>query len=398
MKLAIVTPRYGEHILGGAETMARRMGEALVARGHSVQVLSTGAASHSEMRDDQPAESDVVNGVRVARFKLRQPANPVRHGALQQRIIMGARTTIDEQYEWIDSSVHSPDLYAALLRQLPALDLVLLIPYPFPLVHYAAACARHKAVLWPCLHDEGYAYTEPVRALLRESCGIQFNSEPERALMEEKLLVRHAGAHVVGFGLDRPALDASGAAGAGFRTKFGVHDPFVLYSGRIEIHKNANVLVDYFARHKRQHPGRLKLVMMGSGAGVDTQHPDIVEVGFLGQADMAGALDACTLLCQPSVNESFSIVIMEAWRAGKPVLVHADCAVTHHHVLRSNGGLAFGNYDEFTAMLDLLTRAPAVARSLGARGQAYVSRECDWDAVIARFEAAALDWISRSCK
>ncbi len=396
MKLAIVTPRYGERILGGAETMARRMGESLAARGHTVQVLSTGAASHGEMRDDQPAESGDINGVRVERFKLRQPADPIRHGALQQRIIMGARTTIDEQYEWIDSGVHSPDLYAALLRQLPALDLVLLIPYPFPLIHYAAACARRKAVLWPCLHDEGYAYTEPVRALLRESCGIQFNSEPERVLMEEKLCVRHAGAHVVGFGLDRTAINANSATSAEFRARFGVHDPFVLYSGRIEIHKNVHVLVDYFARYKRQHPGPLKLVLMGTGAGVDTRHPDIVEVGFLNQVDMACALDACTLLCQPSVNESFSIVIMEAWRASKPVLVHADCAVTHHHVMRSNGGLAFGTFDEFVTTIELLTRAPDVARSLGARGQAYVSRECDWDAVIARFEAAASDWINRS--
>ena len=37
---------------------------------------------------------------------------------------------------------------------------------------------------------------------------------------------------------------------------------------------------------------------------------------------------AASLLCQPSHNESFSLVIMESWLCGRPVLVSSQCAVT----------------------------------------------------------------------
>ena len=53
---------------------------------------------------------------------------------------------------------------------------------------------------------------------------------------------------------------------------------------------------------------------------------------------------AASLLCQPSHNESFSLVIMESWLCGRPVLVSSQCAVTKDFAKRSNGGLYFKDY------------------------------------------------------
>jgi hypothetical protein len=57
---------------------------------------------------------------------------------------------------------------------------------------------------------------------------------------------------------------------------------------------------------------------------------------------------------------------MEAWLAGTPVLVHARCPVTTHHVFRARG-LAEDFY-EFAEALDLLLEDGERRRHLGPRG------------------------------
>ncbi|MGH7819915.1 MAG: glycosyltransferase, partial [Candidatus Binatia bacterium] len=99
-------------------------------------------------------------------------------------------------------------------------------------------------------------------------------------------------------------------------------------------------------------------------------------------AACAGAL----AVCQPSTNESFSIVLMEAWLHATPVLVNAACPVTHHHVTVADGGLSFNDATEFAAEVRYLRRHPEEARELGRQGRAYVLENYSWERVIDRFE------------
>ena len=105
-------------------------------------------------------------------------------------------------------------------------------------------------------------------------------------------------------------------------------------------------------------------------------------------------MDACAgalALCQPSVNESFSRVIMESWLNEVPVLVHAGCAVTVGHCRRSGGGLWFRDFLEFSEAADLLAGDPELRRRLGEAGRRYVLAECSWDAVCARIVRAVAE-------
>ena len=101
---------------------------------------------------------------------------------------------------------------------------------------------------------------------------------------------------------------------------------------------------------------------------------------------------AALTLCQPSLAESFSIVLMEAWLAGTPVLVHGDCPVTRDHVMRSNGGLYFTSAAEFGEALDWYFDHPQERQQMGALGRTYVQREFSWPVVLDRFRAALLLW------
>jgi len=196
---------------------------------------------------------------------------------------------------------------------------------------------------------------------------------------------------VIGFGL----ADETGSAER-FREAHGLTGPILLYSGRLEGAKNVPLLVRFFIEYKAERGGPLKLVLMGSGPEVIPRHPDIVTLGFRqGQAKL-DAYAAATVLCQPSVNESFSIVVMESWLACVPVLVHAHCAVTRYHVQRSCGGLYFSSYVDFAAVLDWFMENDVLRRRMGENGRRYVNTNYNWDAVARRFRAAAERWQTNS--
>jgi glycosyltransferase involved in cell wall biosynthesis len=115
------------------------------------------------------------------------------------------------------------------------------------------------------------------------------------------------------------------------------------------------------------------------------RHHDILDLGFLPEQDKLDAYAAALALCQPSLNESFSIVMMEAWVAGTPALVHANCAVTREHCLEANGGLFFADAEEFAETVELLRSAPALRQALGVQGRRYVLRHFTWEAVVENY-------------
>jgi glycosyltransferase involved in cell wall biosynthesis len=388
MRLAVVVPRYGADILGGAETFARGFAEEMTARGYHVDVLTTCGRDHLTWRNELPPGRSVINGIAVERFPIPSNWTSDRYHALHGRILSGQSLTVDEQYEWVDKGAHSPALYAFIRRHQAAYDLLIFVPYLFPTTYYGASVAPHKSIIWPCLHDEGYAWLVPTRAVLASACGIMFNAEPERKLAH-RLGIDNRGEAIVGFGLQ----PGNGSAER-FRQATGIEAPFILYSGRLEGSKNVPRLVGYFIDYKREHGGPLKLVLMGSGPEAIPAHGDIIRLGFRQGQEKLDAYAAATVLCQPSVNESFSIVIMEAWQAGVPVLVHGNCAVTSYHARKSRGGLYFLNYADFSGALDLLLEDPGLRARMGQNGCRYVAQNYNWDAVAGRFEAAAVRWRS----
>ncbi|NLF25630.1 MAG: glycosyltransferase family 4 protein, partial [Deltaproteobacteria bacterium] len=113
---------------------------------------------------------------------------------------------------------------------------------------------------------------------------------------------------------------------------------------------------------------------------------DIIDLSHVSELDKKRLIKHALFLCQPSVNESFSIVIMEAWQLGVTVVVHADCAVTRHHVLQSGGGLYFGSQEDFCGVLRRLHHDADLRCKLGQAGRRYVGERYNWEAVLQRFD------------
>lgn len=115
---------------------------------------------------------------------------------------------------------------------------------------------------------------------------------------------------------------------------------------------------------------------------------DILDIGHTTEEQKRSLIRHSLCVCQPSLNESFSIVIMEAWLLMRPVLVHAGCAVTREHVLESGGGMYFANLEDFLACVLSFYGSAEVAEQLGIAGRRYVCRKYAWSAVLERFDLA----------
>jgi len=388
MKLAIIVARYGREVLGGAETLARELATHLPRPEFEVEVLTTCAINLDTWRNELPAGATTLDDVPVRRFPIdHRFRDAARFRQLQFQFGTQQPATRDDEYAWVEHSAHSPELYAYLAQRGLEYDYLIFVPYLFGPTLYGTALWPERSVIWPCLHDEPFARFLQVRLMLEACRGLLFITEPERQLALGKLGIRQPHAEVIGLGVD----DFTGQAER-FRQKFGISEPFMLYAGRFDSTKNLLELYTFFSDYKHQHPGDLKLVLLGSGPLLPPARSDIVALGFVSDEDKRDALAAATVVCQPSLWESFSIVLMEAWLAGRPVLVHGDCEVTRDHVRRSNGGLYYATFDEFAGTLDWLVAHPAERAQLGQQGRAYVQREYAWPRVIDRFRQVLQTW------
>jgi glycosyltransferase involved in cell wall biosynthesis len=380
MRLAFVIPRYGDDIAGGAEKLARDFAHQAVSQGWQVEVWTTCAYDHRTWENALPEGVTHDGGVLVRRFPI-SSWNHMRQGAIITQKRWRDKLPVGDEYEWVGCGPHSVALYEHVAQHAEAFDFVVALPYLMAVVYHAAWVAPHKTILWPCLHDETFAYMEPFRLLLENMRGVIFNSLEEQSLAVHRLrmnLPRHA---VVGVGVPDYVLPQPRPP----------VDDYLLYIGRLEDGKNLELLYHYMVRSAEDGHG-IKLKMIGQGSFLPPPHPAIEVLGFVSDEEKMALAASALAVCQPSRNESFSLAIMEAWLVERPVLVHARGKVTRGHVRRSKGGLWFEWYHDFVEAVAFLRQHPQQAAEMGRNGRVYVLQHYRWPAVMARFEAAVADW------
>ncbi len=390
-KIAFVTPWYGPDIPGGAEADACRTAENLTQRGWPVEVLTTCLKDfHSDWGRNYHREGTVqINGVTVRRFRVER-RNREAFDTVNRKLLSGVPIRAAEEQIYFREMINPPGLYRFMAEHRDDY-FFFFIPYLFSTTYWGAQIAPESSCIITCLHDEPYARLTGFKELFPKMRALIYNTPAEIRLAERLYQLEHPESMLVGVGVD---TDIRGD-GERFRALHGLTDtPFVLYAGRRGPEKNTPLLLSYFARYKQSHPGPLKLVFIGSGPltvplGCEAA---IMELGFVPQQEKYDAYAAATVLCQPSIHESFSLVMMESWLCGRPVLVHDQCEVTREHCLLSNGGLFFADYPEFEATLDYLLAHPAQAEQMGVNGGRYVKAHYAWDRIMEHYEAAFKRW------
>ena len=172
-----------------------------------------------------------------------------------------------------------------------------------------------------------------------------------------------------------------------FCNKYNIKEPFILYAGRKDRGKNVDTLILFFEKYIEKNAADLKLLLIGGG---DVDIPSklkkqIIDLGYIDKQDKYNAYAAANFLCQPSKNESFSLVIMESWLCKRPVLVCEECKVTTNFVRQAQGGLYFSDYTEFEKTVSYLLKHKDIAQKMGENGKRYVESHFTWDKVISDY-------------
>jgi glycosyltransferase involved in cell wall biosynthesis len=207
---------------------------------------------------------------------------------------------------------------------------------------------------------------------------------------------------VVGCGVDLPEGQAGGELAApeahyeplaahlegsanAFRRRHRLHEPFILYGGRIDPGKGCEELFEYFQTYLAEG-GDVNLALMGAKLMPLPNDPHVRFAGMLPDDERLHALEAASVVVVPSPHESLSLLALEAFAVGTPVLASARSAVLVDHCLRSNAGLFYANRWEFIEALKLLMKNPELRSALGKNGQRYVNRHYRWQTIMSKYE------------
>jgi len=416
VKLAFVIQRYGTEILGGSEYHCRLVAERLAAR-HEVEVLTTCARDYITWKNEYPEGTDRVRGVVVRRFPNAATRDIDAFNRYSDWIFHHPHVREDE-LEWLRrQGPWCPPLIEYLERQRASYDALVFFTYLYAPTVVGLRVAPERSILVPTAHDEPAIHLGIYREAFSLPSGIAYNTEPERRFLVEQFGLRPLAEETIGCGVDLPQHhqyarrppDSAGedetdggdgqgeesrppqtgsplnARGAVFRRRHRIHGPFALYGGRIEKGKGCEELIEYFKTYA-DAGGEATLVLMGVKLMPLPDDPFVNFAGLLSDRERAAALEAATVVVVPSPFESLSLLALEAFAVGTPVLANARSEVLVDHCLKSNAGLFYADRDEFIECLKVLVADERLRAAMGRNGRAYVGRHYRWDVILGKYE------------
>jgi len=389
VKLAVVVQRYGQSINGGAELHARYVAEHL-ARHADVEVLTTCAADYVTWRNELPAGVEQVNGVPVRRFRVKHERDPIAFGRLSERVFNQVHSVGDE-LDWLDAEgPASSALVDHVAKHAREFDYLLFFSYRYYHAYHGVRAAPERAILVPTAERDAAIGLSIFKPAFRSVRGLMYNSPEERAMIQTISSNQDVPSVVVGIGSDVPANPQP----ARFRQKNNIREPFAIYVGRIDENKGCKELFEFFGGYLREQAGTLSLALIGQSLLPIPEDRRIRHLGFLDDTDKFDAMAAAELLIMPSYFESLSMVALEAWALGRPVLDNAKCDVLKGQCIRSNAGLYYAGAEEFVETLRAIERHKWLAGSLGRNGRQFFREQYDWPVI----ERKYLDMFERLSK
>ena len=376
MKVAIVVQRYGPGINGGAELHARYIAERLARHG-DVEVLTTCASDYVTWKNEFPPGVETVNGIAVRRFRVKHERDPLVFAKRSERVFL-QRHSLGDELDWLDAEgPTSPALVDYIAKHVADYEYCLFFSYRYYHAYYGARAAGSRAILVPTAERDATIGLSIFQPLFRSVRAVMYNSPEEQAMIHAVSGNQRVPGVVVGIGSDVP----NSPQAARFRQKYKIRGPFAVYVGRVDQNKGCNELFEFFQGYLKDPAGKLSLILIGTSLLPVPEHPRIRHLGFLNDADKFDAMAAADLLIMPSYYESLSMVALEAWALGRPVLANGKCDVLKGQCIRSNAGLYYETLGEFVGTLEEIEQNRWLSGTLGRNGRQFFRDQYDWPVI-----------------
>jgi len=376
MKIAFVVQRYGDEINGGAELHCRYVARHLT-KYAEVEVLTTTALDYITWRNHYREGVSRLDDIPVRRFRVERERNPLEFGRLQDDLLRFPHGQ-DEELRWMEAQgPYSPELIRFIKKNQDEYQFFIFFSYRYYHSYHGLQTVPHKSLLVPTAEEDAVIHFPLFRGFFHLPQGFVYNSVEEKRLINWLSANYQVPGDVVGVGSEIPdRFDPDG-----FRRKYNLQSPFLLYIGRIDTNKGCGQLFEYFQRFHKETQTDWKLVLIGSPVMKIPEDPRILHLGFLEDQAKFDALAACEILMMPSFYESLSMVLLEAWAMEKPTLANANCPVLLGQSIRSNAGLFYSDYAEFKRSLQYLQQNPEVRATLGQNGKQFYNNNYRWEII-----------------
>ncbi|HZS30098.1 MAG TPA: glycosyltransferase family 4 protein [Gaiellaceae bacterium] len=371
MRIALLPSAFAPAV-GGVEELTARLARQLIETGDEVEVWTIRHPAGL-------AATEPIDGITVRRFELPLPrlSGPslvgfplARRRALRSLLAAAA----DFEPEVLHVQCFSANgIYAAWLARRLGVPLIVTL-------QGETVMDDHD------IYERSLTLRLGLRSALRAAAAVTGCSQFVLADAESRFGLPMGRGQVIPNGVD---LD-EGDEPEPFELPF---DRFVLGVGRIVEKKGFDLLVDAFATVADRHPDvglviggdgpqRAALVERAAEMGLEER---VAFPGLLSRAEVAWAMGAAELFVLPSRVEPFGIVVLEALRAGCPVLVSSRGGATE--IVRSEPeGLVVDPADAsaFAAALDRLLGDASLRLRLSESGPLRAS-DFAWPAIAERY-------------
>jgi glycosyltransferase involved in cell wall biosynthesis len=267
---------------------------------------------------------------------------------------------------------HSAQLATFLHREVANYDLVITHNCVFGTAQLAVAAAKSAGVpvaVLPHVHlDDDFYHFNDVKACALDASAVLV--APQAACD----FYRRQGARRVEY--MTPGIDTSEAFTeadeAAFRSLWPHDTPFVLVLGRKAGAKGYRSIISAVETLSQRH--RIAVVLIGpDDDGQPVVSDSATYLGAQPRHVLRGALRACLALVNMSSSESFGMVLLEAWLAGKPVVVNKHCAAFADLAEHGLNALT-ASPEDLADKLEMLVVRPELAHALGAEGRLTAER------------------------
>lgn len=375
-KIAIVVQRYGDEINGGAEYHAKLIAERLV-KFYDVEVFTTTALDYITWEPFFSEGKSLVNGISVHRFHVLQIRDPKRFGEIQE-FIFNQEHSLQDEMEWLKrEGPLVPELIGELKKRDREFDFFIFFSYRYYHSFYGISEFRKKSILVPTAEHDAVIYLRLFKFFFNLPGAIVYNSHEEKAMINRVSGNESVIGDVVGVGSDIPVSRDPGA----FREKFDIRGKYFVYIGRLDENKGVPEMLDYFIRLVEANGIDITLVLMGKSLIDIPRHPRIRFLGFVNDQDKFNGLQGSDFLIIPSQFESLSMVALEAWAIGKPVVANGRTEVLRDQCIRSNAGLWYTGYEEFSEIIRVLEKDQDLKKRLGENGKIFFQRNYAWKVI-----------------
>jgi len=396
MKILLISHIFPPAIDGGSKVIYK-LGQYFESQNHQTLYLSSNCSSTDDFVKKNPALSR--EGFRKGFIKLpvyhhlRRPLKFLNLFLKQDLLKVFQKGPIFKIFPFLKTTYQ-------ILKFKP--DLIVAGPLPTTIVLYATffkKITNSKLLINASFHHTDNDFQQkPLINALKRADFLWILTQSETDYFTKNFNINPQKIILAGNGVDENFLKSRPVKGDVSRQRDRGFN--ILFIGSLATHKRVDLLIKSFSDILASRPvkggieGGFKLTIAGQKTLSYPQIEDLVNsleskikynihfVFDFNQDELAKLIDKSDVLVLPSNQESFGLVIVEAWARQKPVIC-ADIPALKELVQNSNGGLLFKTNDQpdLTKKIQEIIDNPKKSEQMGKNGYDYVKNNYTWNKV-----------------